>query len=249
MKQHSHLIVHIPHSSTVIPTEYRHIYVHPEKLDENILGLTDLYTDELFANRGATIVFPLSRLVCDVERFRQKELESMTKLGMWICYTRTPEKEPLAVFDQAHEERILTTYYDVHHQKLTETVRQALDATGHALIIDGHSFPEHLDYYPAGPCPDMCIGSDPYHTPRYLVAACREFLESRGYSVAENHPFSGSLVPMDYYQQDRRVQSIMLEVNRRVYCKKDGRKSERFSAVQRDLQELLAYLEMLTNLK
>lgn len=54
---------------------------------------------------------------------------------------------------------------------------------------------------------------------------------------------------MDYYQQDRRVQSIMLEVNRRVYCKKDGRKSERFSAVQRDIQELLAYLEMLTNLK
>ena len=41
----------------------------------------------------------------------------------------------------------------------------------------------------------------------------------------------------------------MLEVNRRVYCKKDGRKSERFSAVQRDIQELLAYLEMLTNLK
>lgn len=248
MYETSPIVVHIPHSSTAIPREYRHIYLEPEKLDQLILALTDLYTDELFAGAAWTIVFPVSRFLCDVERFRDKGQEKMTKRGMWICYTHTPFAQPLATFGPAHEEHILKTYYDVHHREFTAMVQRKLASVGCVFIIDGHSFPEHLPYYPAGACPDFCIGSDPYHTPGYLVNACREFLAFRGYSTAENHPFSGAIVPMKYYGKDPRVQSLMIEVNRRLYCDKNGRKNAAFPVVQKDLQDLLAYLGTVFNL-
>ena len=38
-----------------------------------------------------------------------------------------------------------------------------------------------------------------------------------GYSLGVDRPYRGTLVPMKHYQQDRRVHSIMLEVNRDLY--------------------------------
>ena len=42
-------------------------------------------------------------------------------------------------------------------------------------------------------------------------------LESCDYSTARNKPFSGTIVPMKHYQKDRRVQSLMIEINRWLY--------------------------------
>lgn len=53
-----------------------------------------------------------------------------------------------------------------------------------------------------------------YHTPGWLIGCCVNLLEGWGFSVKINSPFSGSIVPMRFYQQDRRVMSIMIEVNR-----------------------------------
>ena len=48
-----------------------------------------------------------------------------------------------------------------------------------------------------------------------------EVLESicmdEGLTTAHNQPFSGSYVPTDYYRSDRRIHSLMIEVNRSLY--------------------------------
>ena len=65
--------------------------------------------------------------------------------------------------------------------------------------------------------PDICIGTDSYHTPEWLKdLARREFVEL-GCTVAVDRPFAGALVPLRHYRSDRRVSSVMIEINRGLY--------------------------------
>jgi N-formylglutamate amidohydrolase len=47
------------------------------------------------------------------------------------------------------------------------------------------------------------------------------YLEA-GYTVELNRPYSGSLVPLEFLDTEPRVQSIMIEVNRRLYLRDGG---------------------------
>ena len=60
--------------------------------------MTDSYTDELFpvsSVEAGRVVFPVSRLVCDVERFSSDDDEPMAGRGMGVIYTRTSLGEVL----------------------------------------------------------------------------------------------------------------------------------------------------------
>jgi hypothetical protein len=66
-------VLHIPHSARFIPLEAsRAIQLDDAALQDELLRMTDSYTDELFPVspvEAGRVVFPVSRLVCDVERF------------------------------------------------------------------------------------------------------------------------------------------------------------------------------------
>ncbi len=80
------LILHIPHSSTNFPFVDGFIS-NENKIKQEIVKLTDWYTDELFYSEHDTmIVTPFSRLFCDVERFKRDEDEIMSKVGMGATY-------------------------------------------------------------------------------------------------------------------------------------------------------------------
>ena len=87
-------LVHIPHSSTCVPEEYRdQICLDDAGLDTELLAMTDRFTDQLFgqaSNYGATLfVNRISRLVMDPERFPGDQDEPMSAKGMGDIYTRT----------------------------------------------------------------------------------------------------------------------------------------------------------------
>ena len=67
------LVVHIPHTSLVVPADVAaDLLLTAEKLEHELLAMTDRYTDELFAlpaDLATTVRFPVSRLVVDPERF------------------------------------------------------------------------------------------------------------------------------------------------------------------------------------
>ena len=241
--RNSKLILHIPHSSTVIPDAYRHIFMYPEELETLANFSADLYTDDLYCYPATSIIFPLSRLICDVERFHNPEDEAMSKLGMWICYTHDQNGRRIANYDNCHANEILTSYYDKHHAQLTKATAVKLQTFNQAVIVDCHSFPPDLPYYPSGDLPDVCLGLDEYHTPSKLIELCCRYLEAQGYTVAINHPFIGSLVPLLYYQKDKRVHSIMLEVSRTLYCDENNRKIIGYNRLKTTLQNLLQILE------
>lgn len=238
----SSLVIHVPHASTVIPDMERGAFQYDLK-DEQ-LKMTDHYCDELFCGVYPSVVFPVSRLVCDPERFRDDAQESMSVVGMGAVYTCAHNGTLLRTIDAGTRERILQTYYDQHHKALTDAVQTALDWNGRCLIIDGHSFPSKpLPYEPDQNTwrPDFCIGTDPFHTPDNLIETVIKFLEQRGYSTAVNAPFAGTIVPMRFYQRDKRVLSIMIEINRGLYMNDDGSRNERFSVIRADVQALLAH--------
>jgi hypothetical protein len=68
--------------------------------------------------------------------------------------------------------------------------------------------------------------------------------EEKGYSLGVDWPYSGTIVPMAFYQKNPNVYSIMLEINRGLYLMEPGNeKSEQFTAIQQVVQDFLKMLK------
>jgi N-formylglutamate deformylase len=68
-----------------------------------------------------------------------------------------------------------------------------------------------------------------------------------GYSVAVNRPFGGSLVPAQYYRLNKRVFSIMIEINRKLYMDEENReKNGRYEVLRDQLTEIIHRIKTVT---
>ena len=250
------IIVHVPHSSIIIPEMFRREFLAGrETLRRELLCMTDWYTDELFFNPEClVIVHRCSRLVCDPERFLDPEEECMWQKGMGMYYTRASDgarlkrcplssKEGWSAYGQALE------IYQQHHIRLRAAVQRQLDVSGRALLIDGHSFsstalPYELPENVRRRRPEICLGTDPVFTPAELLKTAEEYFVRAGLNVSVNTPFAGTMVPEPFYlAKDTRVESLMIEVNRSLYMdEKSGRKKETFAEVKKCVQGCLELL-------
>ena len=233
------MILHIPHSS---------IYLHGSfsicdgvSLVSELQRMTDWFTDEIFDLEDAKkLVFTYSRLYCDVERFRADKDESMAKKGMGVCYTRTSHGTKLRELSNKEKAFIKSTLYDNHHKMLETLVDEELKEHGIALIVDCHSFSNTPLHHENDVCrPDICIGTDSFHTPFELVEYLRDYFEKKGLTVALNEPFSGTMVPLKYYAKEKRVQSVMIEINRRLYLNEKFEKNDNFHEIKKLIHNLL----------
>lgn len=242
------MILHIPHSSKLIPRKFRDQFVlSDDDLAAELTLMTDAFTDELFSLKDArTLRFPISRLLVDVERFPDDTEEPMSKVGMGMIYTRTAGGKNLKRALHAQERSLLVSLYETHHQVLQTQVEKELETRGKALIIDCHSFPSHplpCDRDQSRPRPEFCIGTDPFHTPTALAKASELHLKEMGYSVRLNQPYGGTMVPLRFYQKDRRVASIMIEINRSLYLNEiTGEKTGGYDFVKEQMGNLLSKL-------
>ncbi len=237
------IILHIPHSSLIIPEEALHQY-DTSFLQEEFKLMTDRYTDELFSLPYTSIVFPYSRLFCDVERFRDDNKEEMSQKGMGVIYTRTHNNIEYRKVSPEEKSEILTKYYDLHHQKFEKMVEEKLKEYDEAFIIDCHSFnpyplPHENDKTER---PDICIGIDDFHTDKRLIQYLKSHFESKNYTVKINSPFQGTIVPLKYYGNNKKVGSIMIELNRNLYMNNLGEKIETFNKLKKDISEVISGL-------
>lgn len=70
-----------------------------------------------------------------------------------------------------------------------------------------------------------------------VYTTCSDGSELR--RVTENSLFAGTMVPLKYYNQDKRVLSIMIEINRRLYIDESAKKIERYDSVKQDISHIL----------
>jgi N-formylglutamate amidohydrolase len=252
-KQPVPLVLHIPHSKVAIPASLkREFVVRHKKLSAHLAASTDHFTDELFDSNlpnTQALIFPISRLAVDPERFERDSLEPMAKRGLGVLYERGHDgnvtRRPIT---GARREEILAAWYRLHHDWLTQAVDDALARAPRALVIDCHTFPDvpfATDANHDVPRPDVCIGTAGIHTPQWLVHAATKWCKSQGWSVRVDAPYSGSIVPLNHNGKDRRVLSIMIEINRARYMNLEGTQAVRrssFKKCQRFVAGLVATL-------
>jgi N-formylglutamate deformylase len=194
-------------------------------------------------------VYPVSRLVVDPERFLDDESEPMSERGMGVVYTKTSAGKPLRSkpedFDRG---QLIDRFYRPHHHKLLLASDAELKMQGSCLIVDCHSFPSRPLPYEQDQNsnrPDICIGTDEYHTPAWLSKLITRLFIEQGYRVELNRPFSGTIVPSPCFRVNAAVTSVMVELNRHLYMNElNGEKSSAFDTVKGHLQMILQKLRM-----
>lgn len=128
-------------------------------------------------------------------------------------------------------------------QLICESKNGQLQSFGKALIIDCHSYPSiplirDLDKNPVRP--DFNIGTDSFHTPQKLIDLSIAFFAEKGFSLGIDWPYKGSIVPLKHYQKDKRVSTIMLEINRALYLEEPTNlKSEKYLEIKKVTGEFL----------
>lgn len=236
------VVVHVPHASVVIPEDLRASFrLSPSELARELLAMTDLHTDEIFAlpdDEARSVVFPFSRLVVDPERFADDAAEPMAAKGLGVFYTRTSDGRVLRIHGaRSNGERArLWALYHAHHAAFATAVSCALEDHGKCLVVDAHSFPSRPLPYEDDPRrdrPEICIGTDPTHTPTLLRETAVDAFEGEGFTVAVDRPFTGAIVPREHYGREPRVMSVMIEVNRALYMNENsGARLETFYYVR-----------------
>jgi len=214
------LIFHIPHSKTDIPDDFKSDFTNEDLTNKEISLLTDFSTDRIFhVENCSRIVFPYSRVFCDVERLPDEQ-EGMFKVGRGFFYTSADCGKTLRKNNTANKDRIYKNYYTKHHNDLTSLVDDKIKNNHFATIIDCHSYsnePFKTDFHQEMIRPDFCLGTDSFHTPKWLTDLVYNHLISLGYSVKINYPYEGTIVPIKHYKKNHNVLSIMIEINRKLY--------------------------------
>lgn len=244
-----HGIFHIPHASTLIPEQYLKSFdLSEEELNHELLLMTDHFTDELFAydtNVFDVLKFPVSRLLVDPERFVSDSEEVMSRVGMGCIYEKTHSGKPLKNASKIRDE-LISKYYQPHHERFTNMVEECLKLNSKCLIVDCHSFPKKPLPYELNKEPiraEICIGTDAYHTPDWLLEFMRDNFKSEGFSVAADKPFSGSIVPTCHWKKTKEVSSVMIEVRRDLYMNEgNGQKSDNFNSIKNSISMILERL-------
>ena len=253
MKPKNKTVIHIPHSSTLIPVDVRDQFILDDgALQFELLQMTDRYTDDLFGHLEGcqNLIFPVSRLVVDPERFENDDKEPMSGIGMGVIYEKTHDRRKLRHrLKPSEREALLDRYYRPYRKELTAAVRPPQrikyrpTEKGSSLIIDAHSFPSQALPYEKNRSlrrPEICIGTDSFHTPDYLRTIAVNLFTDAGFKVALDEPFGGSLVPAAFYQREPRVSTVMVEVRRDLYMNElTGKKLRGYAAFRSRLRNLL----------
>jgi N-formylglutamate amidohydrolase len=241
------IIMHIPHSSLSIPSEDQvNFCISPENLRIQVDKLNDHFTDELF-NSDLTnvkpLIFPVNRFLVDVERFENDEYEPMSLKGMGATYTHdTNGNRFRSDLNHEYREELLNKYYRPHHSQLNKLSEQAIKTFGKVLIVDAHSFPDiplHCDNSQSYPRPDVCLGTDSFHTPDWITKLVKNHFEKNSFTVEINNPYAGTMVPLNFYKKEKRLHSIMIEINRRLYL------DDKYQIMEPKLQELCKTIDKL----
>jgi N-formylglutamate amidohydrolase len=181
------IILHIPHSKTKIPF---YDGFNMDYIENETKLLVDHDTDKIFDIPNVeSLVFECNRIFCDVERLDDED-EPLFEVGRGFYYTKTDDGKDLRILNNEVKNKIKTDFYDKHHNKLIDMVEDRLNEFGSALIIDCHSFND---------------------------VPLKVSFENNNFSVKINSPYSGTIIPLKYYNKDKRVMGIMIEVNKKLY--------------------------------
>ena len=195
-------------------------------INDVVFRLTDWHTDYLFHGFRhpsiRTVRFPFSRFIVDAERLWDDPMEDVGQGIIYRHFDGYRRQVP-----KLHEEQLLRLW-EGHQRKLRDNLCEG------ALLLDCHSFPEDMGDV------DVCIGfNEDWSKPdKDLLEYAVNLFEDNGYSVGINYPYSNSEAPMCPFT----YQSMMLEVNKRVYLERRSAYLKTQSDKKRSVREVVNQL-------
>ncbi len=239
-------VFHVPHDGTEFPPELmasvcvphvQFLCYHEKMRDIGIRGMIP----RTYRTASQSACFPITRLLCDVERFIGPE-EIMEQYGMGFCYERAFDGTVIKTVTDELKEKT-RVYYDRHHARMD----RLCDRHKRIVLFDMHSYSDEIvppSFLRGGePTPDVCIGTDGRYTPERLAELAERRFREAGYSVSRNYPYSGCYVPNAVLSgaENSDFISIMLEFNKRIYLSHDGKPiSSETSGIQRVIERIVA---------
>ena len=218
-------VFHVPHAGDELPEELmaavcipaETFAVYHEKMQDTGVWA---FVPRLYRTAAQCVRFPVSRLLCDVERFRGPE-EVMERYGMGFCYERAFDGARIKnVTDELREKTL--DYYWKHHEQVDRICRKHM----RILLFDMHSFSDEIvpkDFLrERQETPDVCIGTNPHFTPPALSETAERHFREAGFTTARNYPYSGCLVANAALSGEVDCIAVMLEFNKRIYCDSSG---------------------------
>ena len=215
------IIMHMPHVSLKVPKRfYKGLIISKDLFNKYNLEMTDLGIDIVSKDfKYKKIKSKYSRLYCDVERFKDDNLEIMSKYGEGVIYTNLYDGLLFHRHDNKYKNKVLK-YYDKYHKKLDIITKQLLKKDDKLLILDCHSFSDKMaSHFFEEPFLDICIGVEDNYYDEDILNIIINRINELGYTYKINYPYKGSLVPNCIYDGiiKGNVVSIMLEINKKIY--------------------------------
>lgn len=235
------VICNIPHAGLLIPEwAYEDFIISKEEL----IGFSDLMVDKnidgmfSFVSGNNKVSSEISRIVVDLERYINDNLEPMAQLGMGMFYLKDDKGDIIRKKGKTYNKSL--ELYNNYHSKLENLVKNSLIKNKRCYILDCHSFHDDLTYtnFNTSDFPDICLGFNE-ENPNIEVLYVKNLFELEGFSVKFNLPFSGSIVPTSEINNSK-VRSLMLELNRRIYD------NDNFDRVQSLCKQVYNYLNSLS---
>lgn len=217
------ILLSIPHASSAVPEEVVDLIA----LDSHeLLGYTDLYTEEIFdidnvymvkSNFSRVIVDP-NRAPDDISKEHELASEGVTVHTTWdgkSVYKQEPNQEMVDI--------LIKNYHKPYHDALEEHIPKV------QFLLDCHSF------LPFGPKlkkdsgkerPDINIGNMNFSScAREHTVWFRDFFESHDLKVSINFPYTGKYI-LGHHCHRRRippflVPGIQIEINQGLYVDDD----------------------------
>ncbi len=238
-------VFHVPHDGSQFPDELMSsVCVSEEEFRRYHYLMSDIgagrFVPEAYRGGHMYVMFEISRILCDVERFIGPE-EEMEQYGMGFCYEKACDGTKIKIVTD--EVKTLTkNYYDKHHAWMN----RLCEKHPRILLFDLHSFseevlPEHIRRR-SDHLPDVCIGTDPKYTPGELTSRIRRRMEELNLTCMENIPYSGTFVPGSVLDGSSSCDliSVMLEFNRKLYCDENGEPvEERMEQIRKLVRRIL----------
>jgi len=253
------IVLSSPHAGDVFPQEFLDNVALSEK---ELRSSEDCYVTELVKKASDTgiplVSMNISRTFVDVNRDKIEIDDTMfynapvrhdinsrrCRVGLGVLHRVVyPSKNiynGLLNYNEAQER--IKKVYDVYHRKLTKLVEQCVRKFGYCYIIDCHSMPSMIcNVMNESRQLDFCICNlFDESCPAEVSALVKTKLEKCGYRVECNRPYSGAYIAFNYCQPRRRIYTLQLEVNRKLYMnEKTYQKNAHFQDVADNFSQVI----------
>ncbi len=254
------LLISVPHAGRFFPKEFLE---NTRLTEKQLRGNEDLFVDELvfpLAENGIPVLcMNLARSFIDVNRDKI-ELDSKMfydypedkiaiennrcRFGLGLIHRIDVDNQQIydGLLSYYEVQDRIKYVYDAYHKRLQQLINKCCKKFGFCCVLDCHSMPSKIcKIIPESPHIDFCLGDlfSQSCPPKY-TAVLQNSLQSCGYTVTANVPYSGAFTTFNYCQPRKKIYTLQIEINRETYAdEKELEKNERFQTVSNDINGVI----------